>query len=140
MPLRIKTIQQEFVLEKSDALYGNTNGQTRVIIKQAAQRENERREGLFAKIQRRYSDKNPDEVVVEQKFSFMELYRLEAFLSLVSSNIEAEDGKALFAPETMQDEKKFETAWGLLLPEVCDEIRDCIYKVNISWAPRGERI
>jgi len=140
MALRIKPVQKEFVLEKSDALYGNTSGQTRVVIKQAAQRENERRETLFSKIQRKYSDKAPDEVVVEQKFSFMELYRLEAFLSLASCNIEAEDGTLLFNSDTMKDEGKFTVAWGLLPPEVCDEIRECIYQVNISWAPRGELI
>lgn len=140
MPFRIKPIQKEFILEKSDALYGNVGGQTRVVIKQAAQRENERREGLFAKIQRRYSDKAPDEVVVEQKFSFMELYRLEAFLAIVSCNIEADSGDLLFSPEVMKDEGKFALAWGLLPPEVCDEIRECIYQTNISWAPRGELI
>lgn len=145
MSIRLSIIEKEFVLERSDKLYGNDAGKTTVTIRQATQSQNERIEGLFKGIKRRYNDKTPDEVIVEQEFSVSELRRIQAMTTLIGSNIENEAGELLFPPEILAgkgrepNEKKFQIAWGQLPMDIVDEIMEKVYEVNISWRmPVGE--
>jgi hypothetical protein len=134
---RISPIEKEFDLIKTDAEYNNEPGSTKLRIRQATQAANDRIESLFNNIEREYNDKSPGLVIQRQKLSITALHRLEAFLTIISCNIEAEDGQLLFNSETAKDEKKFAEAWGKLPPFICDEIVDCIHEVNISWSPGG---
>lgn len=137
--LRLTTpIEKEYRLDKTDELYGQGETHTVVTIRQARRQATERREALFDQVKRSYNDAHPGEVTVTQDFSFTEMHRVEAFLTLVSSNLEAPDGSLLFAPEVLADEAKFRAAWGSLPDEIADEIHDKIIDLNLSWRPRGK--
>jgi hypothetical protein len=136
MPLKITApIEKEFHLEETDKTYG-VEGQTRVTIRQATQRAHERRENLYSEILKKYSSEHPGEVTLIQNFSVSEIQRVEAFLTIVNSNIETEkEGELLFTSDVLKSEKKFQEAWGTLPIDVAEEIMQCVYKVNISWNP-----
>lgn len=129
-------IQEEFTLEKTDALFGCSG--TRVTIRQATQEQHERRSTLFENLVREYDSKNSGERLrTIQKYNEPELRRMEAFLTVVSSNIEAEDGAQLF--RAGMTEVEFQKAWGLLPPSVAAEIHSKVLLVNKLWAgPEGE--
>ena len=80
MPLKIKVpTVREFVLSKSDTVYGVEGEPTRISIRQATQASHERRSNLFSNIIRELS--NSDEAVrLIQRFSLEELKRIEVFL------------------------------------------------------------
>jgi hypothetical protein len=80
----------------------------------------------------------PDEFVrFVQRFSFEELKRLEVFLTLKGSNIEAPDGKPLwnFGKDGFIKESDFNRGWAQLPVSVAQEIHDCVLEVNVDWQP-----
>jgi len=136
---KISTIEETFSLDKTDAEYGLDPGSTHVRIRQASQSANERIEALYNLVETRYNDLEPSLRIVQQKFSITALHRTEAFLTMVSCDVEDEDGKLLFDDKTLKNEELFKQAWGKLPPLVCNEIIECIFKVNVSWNPnQGE--
>lgn len=148
MPIKlIAPLVKTFVLERSDARYGNDGEATEVTIRQASQLEHERRQNKFSTLERKYSDLSPDEVTVVQNIPMEELKRLETYLTLCECNIVDEDGKPLFPsvksksgpPHLSMTKSQFDTAWGKLPPDVAEEIHDKVLDVNFIWSgKRGE--
>ena len=128
-------IEKEFTLDETDQHYC-TEG-TRVTIRQAAQAQHERRSNLFATLTREYLDENEDGVVrLVQRFNLPELMRMEAYLTLVESNIEDENGSPLFRPG--MSESQFAKSWGKLPQIAAYEIHKKVLEVNPDWKPAGE--
>ena len=148
MPIKLSTpIVKTFILEDTDKNYGTGEDvPTTVVVKQATQAQHEFRQQLFATLERKYSDSNPDETSLVQTANIEVLKRLECFLTVVDCNILKEDGKKpLFLskkgrdglPEIDMNEKAFNDAWGLLPPDVATEIHKKVLEVNVMWGPRG---
>jgi len=143
MPLQlIAPLYQTFALERADKKYKNDGDPTTVTVKQARQHEHERRQLLFAKLERKWnSDDNPDEIRVVQEISQAEVWREEAWLTLVESNILDPEGKLLFKsakskndhPRLSMDKQSFCQAWGMLFPDIAEEIVEKIHEVNVLW-------
>ena len=143
MPLQLTApIYKEFTLDRTDEKY-SSDGSTTVLIKQAAQGEHERRQDLFSVLERKYSELDPEEVSLVQRFSMEELKRLEVWLTLCASNILDEKGKELFPskklksdsyPKLSMSRKQFDDAWALLPPDVAAEIHEKVLEVNLMWA------
>jgi len=150
MPLQlIAPVYDVFILEDADKKYGNTGEPTTITIKQARQHEHLMRQRLYAKLERKWSSEDdPDEVRLIQEVSQSDVWREEAFLTLVDSNILDPEGKLLFKskkskdgdhPYLAMDKQAFYTAWGLLFPDIALEIMEKIHEVNPLWAgPLGE--
>lgn len=141
MPLKIKVPAiKEFVLSKSDTVFGVEGEPTRISVRQATQAAHERRSNLFSNIIRELS--TSDEAVrLIQRFSLEELKRIEVFLTLAACNIEDENGNSLFQFSSdgfLKDEAKFTKAWGSLPTLIATEIHDCVLMVNVDWQPEGE--
>lgn len=143
MPLKLTTpIYKSFTLDRSDARYGNDGEATIITVKQAAQHEHERRQQLFATLERRYSDLSPDQMTLVQTISMEEIKRMEVWLTLCESNIEDEDGKDLFPskkaknghPQLALTQGQFVEAWGKLPPDVAEEIHEKVLEVNFIWS------
>lgn len=143
MPLKLLSpLYKTFTLDRSDKRYENEGEATSVTIKQAAQHEHERRQQLFATLERRYSDLSPDEMTLVQTISMEELKRMEVYLTLCESNIEDENGKALFPsrkgkgghPQMTLTQSQFGEAWGKLPPDVANEIHEKVLEVNFIWS------
>jgi hypothetical protein len=127
-------LEKDFPLDKTDALFG-TEG-TRVRIRQATQAQHERRASLFATLIREYPEGDTNSVRYVQRFSLPELMRIEAYLTLIDSNIEDEASRPLF--QEGMNEAQFTRAWGRLPPAVAMEIHDRVLEVNPDWRPEGE--
>ncbi len=127
-------IEKDFVLEKTDEMFG-TEG-TRVRVRQATQAQHERRASLFATLIREYPEGDMNNVRFVQRFSLPELMRIEAFLTLIDSNIEDENSRPLF--HEGMSEAQFSRSWGRLPPAVAIEIHDKVLEVNPDWIPEGE--
>ena len=127
-------IEKDFTLDKTDEAFG-TEG-TRVRVRQATQAQHERRASLFATLIREYPEGETNNVRFVQRFSLPELIRIEAYLTLISSNIEDENSRPLFY-EGM-NETQFSRSWGRLPPAVAIEIHDKVLEVNPDWRPEGE--
>lgn len=140
MPFRLLApILKDFILVRTDELFQNTGEATKVTIRQASQIDNERRSQVLAKNTRIF-DGNVDQVRVTSEWSFEELKRMEAKLTLVGCNIESEDGKSLFrfkttngVPELDMNDREFERAWGALPGEIANEIYEKVLEVNLDW-------
>jgi hypothetical protein len=148
MPIKLSTpLIETFELEKTDLRYGNEEGTpTTVTIKQATQAQHEQRQQIFATLERRFDDFNPEVTTLVQKANTEELKRTEAYLTLVDCNITKSDGKSpLFIskkgkdglPELDMTKSEFDIAWGLLPPDVANEIHEKVVELNIMWGPRG---
>lgn len=150
MPLQlISPIYDVFILEAADKKYGNTGDPTTVTIKQAREHEHLIRQRLYAKLERKWSSEdNPDEVRLIQEVSQADVWREEAYLTLVESNILDPEGNLLFKskkgknddhPHLAMDKQAFYQAWGMLFPDIALEITEKIHEVNPQWAgPLGE--
>jgi len=143
MPLKlVAPIEETFVLEKSDAKFGNDGEPTRVTIRQATQSHNEKRSAIFSEVTRVMDqDVNNEEIQLRQRWSLEELKRIEIFLTMIDCNILNEAGKPLFnfrSTKTSQELdmslQEFSAAFGKLPPEVAQEIHDKVLKVNLTWA------
>jgi len=136
MPLQIKSpLEKEFVLEKTDEKFEVTGEPTIVKIRQATQGGFMSRNQLFDELRREFA--GPIMTVV-QRISFDAVRRREVWLTLVSSNILKENGKALFNEETAKDEIEFGRSWATLDPFVADEIHEKVLEVNYLWSESGE--
>jgi len=143
MPVQLAVpLEQEFILEKTDADYGEKGSPpTTILVRQARQGEHERRAALFASIVREQSINAPEEFVrFVQRFSFEELKRLEVFLTLKACNIENSEGKPLwrFSKNGTINEVEFNKGWAILPQSVATEIHDCVLELNVDWRPEGE--
>jgi hypothetical protein len=129
-------VEQEFVLERTDKQYG-TEGTT-VRIRQATQRDHERRAKIYSTLIRRIEENElgNESVSFIQHFSFPELMRIQAMLTVIESNIEDENGKPLFW-RGMSD-VEFNASWGKLPAIVAIEIHDHVLELNPDWMPQGE--
>jgi len=142
-------IEKTEELEETNKLYPPSEGEepTRVTIKQASQAENERRQDQFSDIHTELSyDTSGRQVVVSrEKHNVEAMKRLDAFLTLVDTNIVViEKGKKKPEPlfkfedgELKMTEAEFKEAWGKLPVSVTDEIHSKIVKVNPDWSRRG---
>lgn len=141
MPLVLKhPVIKECHLPRSDELYQVTDEPTRISVRQATQRDHERRAQLFQNIIREMG--KDDEVVrLVQRFSFEELKRIEVYLTLAGCNMKDEDGNPVFEFDSkgrLKSEASFNDAWGRLYPVIAQEIHDRVLEVNVDWAPQGE--
>ena len=146
MPLKLTApVFKVFTLDKSDARHNNEGEASMVLIRQAAQHEHEVRQQVFATLERRFNDLAPDEMTLVQTANMEELKRLETWLTLCESNIMDEHGKPLFPsrktdkdhPRLAMSKQQFEESWGLLPPDVAEEIHDKVLEVNIMWGSKG---
>lgn len=147
MPIKlIAPMQKTFILEEADKRYGVEGEPTMVLIKQATQREHELRQEIFATLERRYSDLSPDEMTLIQTANLETLKRTEVWLTLCDSNLMNENGdKPLFQSRKSKDgqivlamtKAQFEEAWGLLPPDVADEIHQKVLEINKMWSASG---
>jgi hypothetical protein len=142
MPLKLTApIYKIFTLDDADEKYGNMEDPTTVTVKQASQGEHEQRQSLFATLEQRWNQLEPDEVSLVQKISMEEVKKLEVFLSLCESNFENEDGEPLFPskndkfgnPVLAMNKQQFIKAWDKLLPDVAREIHQKVLEVNPIW-------
>jgi hypothetical protein len=148
MPLKLAApIYERFELEETDAKYGSEGEPTFVVIRQARQGQHEARQSLFSKLERKYSTETPNEVSVVSTWSSEELKTEEVWLTLVESNITNEDGTLMFNSDQDNDgnaklamsKQNFLNAWGMLYPDVCNEIHKKVLEVNVAWqGPLGE--
>lgn len=142
MPLQLAApVYKTFELEETDKTY-EVDEATTVTIKQAAQYEHERRQQLFSTLERKFKELEPDEIILVQTLSTEELKRLEVWLTLVECNILDAEGELLFPskenkdghPRLAMNNAAFVRAWGMLQPDVADEVHDKVLEVNLLWA------
>jgi hypothetical protein len=146
MPIRLSApIEKTFTLAKTDILLNNTGEPTTVTIRQATQRQFERRADAYADLKQRVSTEDPEATEYITRFSQFELMRIEASLTVVGCNILGSDGEPLFkfrqdsqGRNSLMDDAAFTRAWGELPPDVADEIWEKVREVNIRWKPQGE--
>jgi len=119
-------------------------GEAFVTIRQARQAQHEKRGELFAEASRVWTEGN-DQFELKQKVSMEEVRRTEVELTIADCNIEGPDGEPLFKFATNSNNTKrlamnslaFAKAWGLLPPEVANEIHEKVVEVNLQWGPDG---
>lgn len=150
MPIKLLApIYETFTLDYTDKKYENDGEPTTVTIKQARQHEHQLRQDLFAKVRRTFNtgrDADPNKVTLEQEISLQQVHQLEAWLTLCECTIVDENGKALFPSKKDKDGKpylnmnrdQFNQAWGMLFPDIADEIIQKIRVVNPLWEGLGE--
>mgnify|MGYP001236361293 CR=1 FL=1 len=145
MPLQLTApVFKTFRLEKTDEKYGDGGEPTTIQVRQATQKEHEERMQLFSILKREYEDERPDTMTLVQVLSLEELKRKEAWLTLAECNILDPQGNALFKfrkgdnPRIEMTMTQFAVAWGLLPPDVANEIHDRILEVNLVWTGQGE--
>lgn len=142
MPIKLDVpIEKDYTLEVSDKLYKTPEGEpTRITVRQATQRDHERRAALFSQIIREVARDSVDGDTVRwiQRFSFEELKRIEVSLTLKACNITGANGKLLFNfnEDGKISEEKFRQAWDVLPPAVATEIHDYVLDLNVDWRPQ----
>lgn len=145
MAIKIDNPQmQDFILERSDELYGDGDP-TRVTIRQATQSAHERRSQVFAEVSRvieRDDVYGAAQTSIRQKWSMEELKRVEVYLTLAGCTIEGPDGSPLFVfnnkNQLAMSESDFAKAWGMLPTDVAHEIHEKVLEVNYMWGNQGE--
>jgi hypothetical protein len=142
MPLRLSApIEKSFVLEISDAHFGNDGEPTKITIRQATQDANERRSFIYSEVTNIISQNVLSaEMQLRQRWSLEELKRMEAFLTLVHADILDVDGTPLFRFKTEENrqvldmnQNEFKKAWGKLDPIIAAEIHQKVMEVNVDW-------
>lgn len=131
-PLQLTApLEKTLPLEATDQLFDCAG--TTVTIRQATQAQHEKREELWETHIRevRAGDEEDGNIRYVQKFSVFELMRMEAFLTVVESNILDSDGSMLF--RRGMNEKDFATAWGKLPRSTAEEIHGKVLEVNVDW-------
>lgn len=152
MPLKLTApIYTTSELTKSDEKYGKSEDKdpTWVTVKQASQGEHEQRQALFATLEQKWSQLDPDEVSLVQTVSMEEVKKLEVYLTLCESNFLDEADKPLFPtrqkdgnPQLAMPKAQFVKAWARLLPDVAREIHEIVLEANPLWGsrPAGEAL
>lgn len=143
MPVKlVAPIEKEFVLERSDLLYGVESDPTKVTVRQATQEQNEKRSMIHSEVTQIINQKSSltDELQFRQRWSIEELKRIECQLTMISCNILDENGKDLFKfrtnngrQELDMSDNEFKRAWGKLPTDVAQEIHEKVLEVNLSW-------
>jgi hypothetical protein len=140
MPLKLTApLLKTFELSRADEKYGTDGTPTTVTVRQATQFEHERRQALFATLEQKMSNADPDEFSLVQNWSLEELKRVEVWLTFVDCNMLDEKGNPLFPSREGKapvNEKAFTHAWGSLFPDIAAEIHEKILEVNPLW--RGQ--
>jgi hypothetical protein len=140
MPLRLAApIEKSFVLDKSDALYGNDGSPTTASFRQASFRGNSRRRNIFSEWKRELNADGKEIVIM--RWSWDEVKLLDIFLTMTACNILGMDGKELFRFKNNRldmSEQEFISAVGELRDEVVDELHDKCLEVNSDWQVEGE--
>jgi len=146
MPVKlIAPIEETLELRRTDVLLKNAGEPTTVTVRQATQRQFEKRASTYANLVQRVTDEDPGSVEYVTRFSQIELMRIEASLTVVGCNIIGPDDEPLFRFKTdnqgkamLMDEGAFSKAWGMLPSEVAAEIWEKVREVNLAWRPLGE--
>lgn len=145
MPLKLAApLYKTYRLEETDKKYGDDGEPTTIMVKQATQKEHEERMQLFSILKREYEEGKPETMTLVQVLSMEELKRLEVRLTLVACNILDEKGNALFQfragdhPRLDMTPTQFNAAWGMLPPDVANEIHQKVLEVNVMWTGMGE--
>jgi hypothetical protein len=149
MPAKISMpIYARKELPITDQSYGCEGDPSYVIIKQARQHEQIKRQDLFKRLERSWnSSDDPNTIHLVQDISMEMVWREEAYMTLVECNLVDADGKILFPstqtknghPQLTMDRAAFEAAWGDLFPDINREIIAKIHEVNPQWGgPLGE--
>lgn len=142
MPIQLSVpIVKTFHLERCDLRYGNEGDPTTVTIRQATQAEHGRRMDLFATLERKWNQIDPDEIHLVQTVSSEEIKRLEVWLTMGECNILDETGNPMFPSKTgknglpvlAMNQHQFNETWGRLYPDICEEIQDKVREVNPLW-------
>jgi len=144
MPIQMKVpMVKDYTLVKSDRARDIPEPEsTRISVRQGRQEAHERRAALFSQVIREMSRNESEDVVrLIQRFSFEELKRIEVFLTLTACNILDENGRDLFKFNSQGHiaESDFNAAWGVLDPDIAQEIHECVLDLNVDWRfPAGE--
>lgn len=150
MPIQLTSpIYKTFELVRTDRKYGNESEATTVTIKQARQHEHQSRQERFKRLERAWnSTEGPNDVRLIQDVSMTEVWREEAWFTLVESNLLGIDGKPMFPSTKDQNgnpklafpnKQAFYEAWGQLWPDIAEEIVEKIHEINPLWGgPSGE--
>jgi hypothetical protein len=150
MPIQLSApLYKTFTLVRTDRRYNNDGDPTTVTVKQARQHEHAARAEAFKRLERAWSaGESPDDVRLIQEVSMVEVWREEAWYTLVECNLLGPNGDVLF-PSTkdqqghprlaFKNKQEFYEAWGQLFPDIAEEIVEKIHEVNSLWGgPSGE--
>lgn len=123
---------------------------TTVTIRQATQRESERRAELTADATRIYRGGDSKDVEVRQRWSIEEQKRLECYLTLAGCNLTVPDADEKKSPRQLfifrkengrnvlaMTEEEFKEVWGQLPDEWTNLIHEKVLKVNATWNPNS---
>ncbi len=144
MPVKLTTpLEKDFVLERTDISYPSDGDPTKITVRQATQAQNERRSLIHSEVTQIINSQSAlrDELQLRQQWSIEELKRVEVFLTLIGCNIIDESGNDLFKFKTesgksqlSMSENEFKKAWGILPPDIAQEIHEKVLEVNKTWA------
>lgn len=135
-------------LTDEDSNTENPDESTFVVVRQATQREVEKRAELTADASRIFRE-GSSEIEVKQRWSIEEQKRLEVYLTLANCNIgapvsEEEKPHNLFKFTKKNNrgyiamsEEEFNEAWGLLPAEWAEQIHEAVLVVNPQWNPNS---
>ena len=147
MPIKLSPpVEKEFILAKTDQLYGNDGSEpTMIRVRQASRGINELRDQRQMTMTQVIDSSRPQEIMYRDFVTMKSLYRYEVFLTLSDCNILDSDGKPLFRFSVAgnrrvldMSEANFNDAWNQLDEVVALEIIDFVHEVNISWKNQGE--
>lgn len=131
MPIKLSPpVIEKLPLEKSDKAFNNEGDPTTVTIKQATEEENILRQNLLSLYKRTLEMDGT--ISINSNISPAVLRRYEIFLTLTDTNLQGEKGKPLFTFPLKEDE--FNTAYGMLHPQIVEEIHEQVKKVNPTWS------
>lgn len=139
MPFQLEPpVEKRFELKDTDRKY-NSEG-TYIVVRQATQLEQERRQQVFADLRSRWGE-DGSMVELVQSMNQPALHRVEAMLTLADTNILDENQEPLFQfkedkkgrSRIAMSEKSFTDAWGGLPMVVTDEITKFVHEVNPAW-------
>ena len=146
----IAPIEQVFHLEITDREFPPDEGSepTNVTIKQATQKQHERRMELFSLYRNKFSWDEDGKQTIEsiENRNIYTIQRRDAFLTLADCNIlyMPPKGKKAVPLFNFKDgqldmtEEQFDDAWGMLPAVVAREIHSKILEVNPTWRMSGE--
>jgi hypothetical protein len=141
MPKAItRPTEKQMRLERFDP-----EGDTAVTVRQATQKQHEVLVDLFSEASRVFDQGDGDKLEVKTRISPEEIKRRAVYLTLADCNILNADGAPLFRFRAtprgqildMTELEFDQLGWGLLPPEVADEIYEKVLEVNPLWGRRA---
>lgn len=131
MPAQIKPpVIKTFTLTEVDKFLENEGTPTTLTVRQAKQREFEKREALYGASQI-VTRMGPEGLEIAQTVSYQEQMRIETGLVFEDCDLLAVDGSRLFDTS----KRSFDEAWASLDEFICEEMHKCVLEVNPTWAP-----